>query len=64
MSAKAKVGFFILALVSMALLAGASMLMGTPGKGNGWLATLGFVIAFILIYFGIYMRRKLLQKTS
>lgn len=60
MSARAKFGFFLLALVSMAALAGASVLMA---QGEGWLATLLFVVAFILIFAGIRTRRKLLKKT-
>jgi hypothetical protein len=61
LSASAKFGFFILAVLSMAALAGASIMMA---QGQGWLATVLFLVAFVLIFFGIRTRRKLMKKLS
>lgn len=61
MSLSAKIGFFFVALFAMAALALASIVMA---QGEGLLAMVLFVVAFILIFLGIRARRKLLKRPS
>jgi uncharacterized membrane protein SirB2 len=59
MTRSVKVLLFFVAVVGMASLALASIMMA---DGKGWLATLFFIVAFVIIGFGFVTRRKALSQ--
>jgi uncharacterized membrane protein len=60
-STSMRIVFFFVALITMVCLAVASILMA---QGQGWLATLFFVLAFVLIGFAFMAKRRVYRPQS
>jgi len=61
MSRKAKIGYFFVALFTMACLGGASVSMAV---GMAWVATVLFAVAFVVIGIGFVVRKRLLRASK
>ena len=60
MSRTAKITYFFVALITMFFLAAASTLMA---QGQAALATVFFIVAFIIIGVGFVVRKRLLRRS-